>query len=152
MYVYTNIEILHQGKNTRVHNKISLCVHAQSLNRVDSLCPTNYSPPGSSSRGIPPAILEWVTISCSRGSIQPRCQTHTSCISRQIVYHCFPTGKPKTSLIKFKNKWKWKISKNIRKFRHQMTSSWISNFKPQGRTAQKFLWNTHISYLRHRRK
>ena len=40
------------------------------------------SPPGSSVRGIlQPRILEWVTISFSRGSSQTRDQTRVSCIS-----------------------------------------------------------------------
>ena len=50
------------------------------------------SPPASSVHGIfQVRILEWVAISCSRGSSQPRDQTHVSCIScisRQILYHC----------------------------------------------------------------
>ena len=36
-------------------------------------------------------ILEWVAISSSRGSSQPRDHTHVSCIScivRQVLYHC----------------------------------------------------------------
>ena len=33
-------------------------------------------------------ILEWVVISYSRGSSQPRDQTPLSCIRRQIFYHC----------------------------------------------------------------
>ena len=32
-------------------------------------------------------ILEWVAISSSRESSQPRDQTHVSCIGRQILYH-----------------------------------------------------------------
>ena len=58
-----------------------------------TLCdPMGYSPPRSSVHGIPQArILEWVAIFFSRGSSQPRDQTHVSCIScigRQILYHC----------------------------------------------------------------
>ena len=59
------------------------------------LCPTlcnpmDCSPPGSSLHGIPQArILEWVAISYSRGSSQPRNQTYVSCIScfgRRVPY------------------------------------------------------------------
>ena len=42
-------------------------------------------------RSSPARILEWVTISYSRGSSQPRDWTHVSCIScigSQILYHC----------------------------------------------------------------
>ena len=53
--------------------------------------------PGSSVHGISQArILEWVSISYSRGFSQPRNRTHISCIScigRQILYHC-PPGYP----------------------------------------------------------
>ena len=45
------------------------------------------SPPGSAVYGISPArILEWVAISFSRGSSQPRDQTHISCTDRWILY------------------------------------------------------------------
>jgi len=48
----------------------------------------DYSPPGSSVLGILQArILEWVAISSSRGSSQPRDQTHVSCTGRRILYH-----------------------------------------------------------------
>ena len=58
-----------------------------------TLCnPMDYSQPGSSVYGIFQArILEWVAISYSRVSFQPRDQTHifsVSCIDRQILYHC----------------------------------------------------------------
>ena len=49
------------------------------------------SPPGSSVQGIPQArILEWVSISSSRGSSPPKDPTHASCVSwadRWILYH-----------------------------------------------------------------
>ena len=46
------------------------------------------SPPGSSVHGISQArILEWVAISFSRLSSQPRAQTHVSGIGRQILHH-----------------------------------------------------------------
>ena len=57
-----------------------------------TLCsPMDYSWPGSSVHEILQARkLEWVAISFSRGSSQPRDQTCVSCIScigRQILYH-----------------------------------------------------------------
>ena len=54
-----------------------------------TLChPMDCSPPGSSIHGIFQArILEWVAISFSRGSSQPRDGTHVSCIDRQILYY-----------------------------------------------------------------
>ena len=48
----------------------------------------NCSPPGSSVHGIFQArILEWVAISSSRGSSQPRDPTHVCCIGRWVLYH-----------------------------------------------------------------
>ena len=59
--------------------------------------PVDCSPSASSVRGISQArrILEWVAISFSRGSYQPRGQTHifcVSCLGRQILY-TVPPGK-----------------------------------------------------------
>ena len=46
------------------------------------------SPPGSPVPGILQArILEWVAMSSSRGSFQPRDQACISCIDRQVLYH-----------------------------------------------------------------
>ena len=55
------------------------------------LCdPMDCNPPGSSVHGIVQArLLEWVAISFSRGSSQPRDQTCVSCVScigRWILY------------------------------------------------------------------
>ena len=63
-----------------------LCSFTQSC---PTLCdPADCSPPGSSVHGIFQArILEWVAVSSSRGSSQPRDQTCVSCIGRQILYH-----------------------------------------------------------------
>ena len=60
-----------------------------------TLCnPMDCSPPGFSVHGIFQArILEWVAISYSRRSSQPRNQTCISCvpcIGRQNLYHCAP--------------------------------------------------------------
>ena len=53
--------------------------------------PTDCSLPGSSVQGIILArILEWVAISSSRGSSQPRDETCISCIGRRIL----PTEPP----------------------------------------------------------
>ena len=54
-----------------------------------TLCePMNCSPPASSVHGILQArILEWVALSFSRGSSQPRDWTHISWIGRWILYH-----------------------------------------------------------------
>jgi len=59
-----------------------------------TLCnPVDYSPPGSSVRGIFQArILEWVAISFSRGSSQPRTQTQVSCIAGRF-FTLWATGE-----------------------------------------------------------
>ena len=55
----------------------------------------DYRPPGSSVHGIFQArILEWVAISYSKGSSQPRDQTYISCISRWILYHWATSKDP----------------------------------------------------------
>ena len=72
------------------HTCMRLCVwarmHAQSC---PTLCdPMDCSRPGSSVHGISQArILEWVTISFSRGSSWPRDWTHASCTGMSILYH-----------------------------------------------------------------
>ena len=55
----------------------------------DSLQPVDCSPPGSSVHGILQArILEWVAISFSRGSSQPRDQTQVSHIAGRHFNLC----------------------------------------------------------------
>ena len=61
-----------------------------------TLCdPMDCSPPGSSVHRILQArILEWVAISFSRVSSQPRDWTHISCIGRGFLYHQHNQGSP----------------------------------------------------------
>ena len=55
---------------------------------VNSCDPMDDSPPGSTVHGILLArILEWVAISFSRGSSQPRNQTQVSCIAGRFFTH-----------------------------------------------------------------
>ena len=60
-----------------------------------TLCdPRDYSPPGSSVHGICQArILEWVAISFSRGSSQPRDWTQVSCVAGRL-FTIWAIGKP----------------------------------------------------------
>ena len=67
-------------------------MRTKSLQSCLTLCdPMDHSLPGSSVHGIFQArILEWVTISSSRGSSQPRDQTcisYASCVDRWVLYH-----------------------------------------------------------------
>ena len=75
---------------------LSLSLFFSCISRIDYVCvshsvgslcnPMGYSPPGSSVHGILQArILEWVAISFSRGSSQPREWTRVSC----IAHRCF---------------------------------------------------------------
>ena len=67
---------------------------------LTTLCPTlcdhmDYNPPASVVHGISEArILEWVSISFSRVSSQPRNQTCVSCIAG-VFFTTEPSGKPK---------------------------------------------------------
>ena len=67
--------------------------HIQSMG---SLCdPMDCSLPGSSVHGILQAIvLEWIAISFSRGSSQPRDQTRVFCIAGRF-FTTEPSGKPR---------------------------------------------------------
>ena len=68
-----------------------ICLYCCCL--VSQLCltlcnPIDYSLPGSSVHGTSQTgILEWVAISFSRRSSQPRDWTHISCTGRRILYH-----------------------------------------------------------------
>ena len=69
-----------------VAHGVHACMHAQSCPALCDLL--DCSPPGSYVHRIFQArILEGVTVPFSRGSSQPRDQTHVSCIGGQILYH-----------------------------------------------------------------
>ena len=74
------------------------CVRAQSFQSCPTLSdPVDYSPPGSSVHGILQArILEWTAMPSSRGSSQPRNQTHIFCVSCIAggFFIAEPLGKP----------------------------------------------------------
>ena len=81
------------------------CVSVQLLGHVWLWKLTDWRPPGSSVLGTLQArILESVAISFSRGSSQPRDQTHdsyVSCNSRQILYHWATWEETQPSFTKF---------------------------------------------------
>ena len=75
--------------------------------------PTDYRPPSFSFHGIFQArTLEWVAISYSKGSSQPRDWTPISCISPALAGRFFPPGKPMlTKSLKKQNRY-MKLSRN----------------------------------------
>ena len=73
----------YQIKRQGTHLALLYLSHAQFL-----VTPCTVAHQAPSVHGISQArILEWVVISFSRGSSQPRGQTHSSCIVRRVLYH-----------------------------------------------------------------
>ena len=71
---------------------VNICMYVKSLQSCSTLCnPMDRRPWGSSVHEILQArILEWVVISFSRWSSQPRDPTHVfyiSCTGRRFLYH-----------------------------------------------------------------
>ena len=79
------------------------CLDVKLLQSCPILCdPMDCSPPGSSVHGILQArILEWVAMSSSRGSSQPRDRTHLFCSSCTACkfFTAEPLGKPHPWLV-----------------------------------------------------
>ena len=77
--------ISHNGKEY-VYSYVLFLLVTQSCLTLQ--CPLDCNPPDSSVHVISQArILEWVTISLSRGSSQPRDRTQVSRIGRWILYN-----------------------------------------------------------------
>ena len=80
----------------------AMYIYARSFTHIHSLWPHGSSLPGFSVRGILQArILEWVAISYSKGSSQPRDQTYvccTSCTGRWVLYHQHHMGSQFSTL------------------------------------------------------
>ena len=85
-----------------------VCAHICAQSCPDLCNPMDYSPPGSSVHGILQVrILEWVTISSSRGSSQfrdPTCISRVSLTGRHILYHCDTWESP------FGSRWGYKLT------------------------------------------
>ena len=78
----------------------TVCMFVCVLSRVWLCDPMDYSPPGSSVHGTSWAIiLEWVAISFSRVSFQPRDWTHVFCIWQTNSLPLAPPGKPSPLLL-----------------------------------------------------
>ena len=90
-----------------------LCLCAQSCL---TLCnPMDYSPPGSSVRGIlQTGILQWVAISFSRRSSQPRDQTCISCIAGRFCITETPGNSSYINLRKVSSKYPNEVKSRIK--------------------------------------
>ena len=77
---------------------VHMCVLvAQSCRTVCG--PMDYSPPGSSVHGIlQTRILEWVAVSFSRGSSQPRDRTRVSCIAGRFFFFFYSLSHQESPL------------------------------------------------------
>ena len=81
-------------------------MHAKSLPLCPTLCnPMVHSQPGSSLHGVLQArTQEWVAMSYSRGSSQPRnwiCVSYVSCTHKWVLYHYHHLGSLNYMLIYF---------------------------------------------------
>ena len=98
--MYVNPREIYSSKCLGVSlNLFSRWVPPRGQSEVTQSCPTlcypvDCSPPGSSVHGISQArILEWVAISFSRGSSQPRDQTQVSHIAGRCFNLCTTRGQ-----------------------------------------------------------
>ena len=96
MKIWVHEDVVDNSKNKFSTKCMSSCINILSVCLSAQSCMTlythmDYSLPGSSVHGILQAkILEWVVDSSSKGSSQPRDQSHifyVSCIGGQILYH-----------------------------------------------------------------
>jgi len=78
------------------------------------------SPSGSSVHGIFQArILEWVAISSSRGSSQPRDRTHVSCIAGRF-FTAEPPRKPRCIEVGKEGREEWNLMRLLPKGHHSL--------------------------------
>ena len=112
-----------------------LTTWSEESESVAQSCPTvcdlvDCSPPGSSVHGILQArILEWVTIPFSKGSSQPRDQTHISCIEYSLPSE--PPGKPPLAIKTVVVKWSvaFQVVQNRRELGNKNEKGWRNNRK-----------------------
>ena len=105
-------------------------VAQSSLTHCNSV---DCSPPGSSVHGISQArILEWVVISFSKGSSQPRDQTCISCLACRF-FTMEPPGKPLNGLLVSKTEFLCFLKLWAPRFRRleQEDSHWLRTRKPE---------------------
>ena len=96
LYCYTAGSVWSKWLHIRLVMCVCVCarVHARAQLCLILCDAMDWRPPGSSVHGIlQTRILEQVTISCSRGSSQPRDWTWVSCITGRF-FTSEPQGKP----------------------------------------------------------
>ena len=105
-----------------------IAVAAKLLQSCLTLCdPINGSPPGSSVPGILQArIVEWVAISFSRGSSQPRDRTRVSRIVGRHFTHWATREMMSTSIISFLFVFWWRMWVMIQ---HYFNEAWSPRFE-----------------------
>ena len=88
---FSQFIVMHTLKGFGIVNKAEM-----SLQLCPVICnPMDCSPPGSSVHGILQArILEWVAISFSKGSSQPRDRTQVSCTAGRFFTICATREAP----------------------------------------------------------
>ena len=130
------------------------CVHTQSLSCVGLFC--NPMEPASSVHGIIEArILGWVAICSSRGSSQPRDQTHVPCIGRWILSPLSHLGSPIGTLEdwnfrhprKASLSW-WHNLKYLKEMREPTVWIYGARIFLTEETSVQNLWNTSISWFK----
>ena len=115
----------------------------------DPLQPCGLSPPGSSVRGILQArILEWVVMSSSRGSSQPRDWTQVSCVAG-VFFTIWATREGLKvafvylNILIFPTTFKFERFQTLRKFVYSINP--VLTFHPYSVIA--FIFNVRLYYL-----
>ena len=124
-------------------------VYAKSLQLCLTLCdPMDYSLPGSSVHAILQArILEWVAVSFSRGSSQPRDQTCVSCISWhwQVILYCWATRDAQSNYTPKKITLKKEV--NMQCFQASFLSFFLFVLAVELLVTLRLSWNAHIGQI-----
>ena len=139
----------HFGGKCSFYLDACIYVYTQSLSCVWLFCDLmDHSPPGFSVQGILQArILEWVAISLSSGSSQPRDQTWVSCIAGRL-FIVRATRKVPAYMSDCPQKWKNKVQGSGKFLRHfpeilQNRISWgekLTSLVPPGTSAEAAYW------------
>ena len=82
LFIMSSFQVYSKVNQLHIHTRVCVCVCMCAQSCLTLCSPMDYSTQGSSVRGIFQArILEWFTISSSRGYSGPRDQTYISFVS-----------------------------------------------------------------------